>query len=212
MFTGGGSEAPSGGTYATYEAHRGCSGQCGVGGSSSSTGGPGAQPGGPVLDVTLDLFLRLEPFSRTKSGEEVAGRETSGEGGGGGEGGAWLALKSPSQPPGQGGRLGAALFWVIPWTSRPRPCLRPLHPQSRAPQTRAGRGEPLGCPLSFYISSPLLPEETGEVPTTLPRRGGRRAGPEAWYFSKSSWEDSLPGEAPDNQLLRTAQQSHRVWG
>ena len=131
---------------------------------------------------------------------------------GGGEGGAWLALKSPSQPPGQGGRLGAALFWVIPWTSRPRPCLRPLHPQSRAPQTRAGRGEPLGCPLSFYISSPLLPEETGEVPTTLPRRGGRRAGPEAWYFSKSSWEDSLPGEAPDNQLLRTAQQSHRVWG
>lgn len=98
FFTGSGSEAPSGGTY---EAHHGCSGQCGVGGSSRSTGGPGAQPGGPVLDVTLDLFLRLEPFSRMKSGEEVAGRETSGEGRGPGVGSlAGLEITKPT--PGSG--------------------------------------------------------------------------------------------------------------
>lgn len=178
MFTGGGSEAPSGGTYATYEAHRGCSGQCGVGGSSSSTGGPGAQPGGPVLDVTLDLFLRLEPFSRTKSGEEVAGRETSGEGGGGGEGGAWLALKSPSQPPGQGGRLGAALFLLGDSLDLSPSALPPPSPspeQGSANSSWEGRAARMPLELLYFLSIIARGDRRGTHHPAPQRRAPGRA-------------------------------------
>ena len=131
----------------------------------------------------------------------------------GGRGGGSLAGLEITKPtPGSGWPPGRCPLLGDSLDLSPSALPPPSPSPEQAPQTRAGRGEPLGCPLSFYISSPLLPEETGEVSTTLPRRGGRRAGPEAWYFSKSSWEDSLPGEAPDNQLLRTAQQSHRVRG
>ena len=97
---------------------------------------------------------------------------------GGGEGGAWLALKSPSQPPGQGGRLGAALFLLGDSLDLSPSALPPPSPspeQGSANSSWEGRAARMPLELLYFLSIIARGDRRGTHHPAAQRRAPGRA-------------------------------------